>query len=82
MKPSLGRLATPPRVRCQATGMSQPDDKQSGAPPITSDPADRSPADGGNMGHADREERGKAPHVDPADKDQPAEGGREEGEAE
>ncbi len=61
------------------TFMTQAEDQPSGAPPITSDPADRSPADGGDMSHADREERGKAPHVDPADKDQPAEGGREEG---
>lgn len=59
--------------------MNREEDQASGAPPITSDPADRSPADGGSMQNADREERGKAPHVDPADKDQPAEGGREEG---
>ena len=42
------------------------------------DPADRSPADGGDNADIPENERGQSPHIDPADKDQPAEGGREQ----
>lgn len=44
------------------------------------DPGDRSPADGGNERQIKPPERGQSPHIDPADKDQPAEGGREQGQ--
>ena len=43
------------------------------------DPANTSPAEGQSRPIAP-EDRGQAPNVDPAAKDQPAEGGREEAE--
>ena len=44
------------------------------------DPANQSPAEG--QSHPiPEQDRGKAPNFDPADKDQPAEGGRDEVEA-
>jgi|GEM_PF-4585094 len=44
------------------------------------DPADTQPAEGGSDSNMTDSERGQAPHADPAAKDQPAEGGREQAE--
>lgn len=47
---------------------------------IEHDPADTAPAEGGSNDDIPESARGKSPEIDPADKDQPAEGGREESE--
>ncbi|MFB9082506.1 hypothetical protein [Deinococcus wulumuqiensis] len=71
-KPRLASPCLPSRGRAQHGAMS--DQQKTGY-----DPADQSPAEGQSRS-IPAQDRGQNPGVDPADKDQPAEGGREEAE--